>query len=151
MIKDIAVHLNSGEEDEHTTSQQHIGIKELLRGCVAKDWVGANFNCNAHSELNAILVMHAVKFYIECWEHRNEEFHNETKQRSRMIDWHIELKEEIELNNPQQVKLFVRRTTLDLNRCNTDAIRIWMHNVKESQKKVKKLPKGDIRRFCEVR
>ena len=68
-----------------------------------------------------------------------------------MINWHIELKEEIELNDPQQVKLFVRRTALDLNRCNTDAIRIWMHNAKELRKKVKKLPKGDIRRFCEVR
>ena len=109
------------------------------------------FNCNACSELNVILVMHAVKFHIECWEHRHEEFHNETRQRSRMINWCIELKEEIELNDPQQVKLFVRRTALDLNRCNTDTIRIWTHNVKELRKKVKKLPKGDIRRFCEVR
>ena len=151
MIKDIAVCLNNEEDVECATSQQHIGIQELLRGCVAKDWVGANFNSNVHRELNTILVMHAVKFCIECWEHRNEEFHNETKQRSRIINWHAELKEEVELNDPHQVKLFVKRTALDLNRCNTDTIRIWMHNVKELQKKVKNLPKGDIRRFCEVR
>ena len=85
------------------------------------------------------------------WENRNEEFHNEMKQRIRIINWHTELKEEIELNDPQQVKLFARRTALDLNRCNKDTIRIWIHNVKELRKKVKKLPKGDIRRFCEVR
>ena len=66
MTKDITVCFDNGDEDEHTTSQQCIGIQELFRGCVVKDWVGANFNCKAHSELNVILVMHAVKFYIEC-------------------------------------------------------------------------------------
>jgi len=151
MMKDIAVYLNGGEEEEYTTSQQYIGIQELFRGYVVKDWIGANFNCNVFSELNVILVIHAVKFYIECWEHRNEIFHNETKQRSRMINWYIEMKEEIESNDPQQVQLFVRRTALDLNRCNTDTIRTWIQNVIELRKKVKKLPKGDIRRFYEVR
>ena len=68
-----------------------------------------------------------------------------------MINWYRELKDEIELNDPQQVKLFVRRTALDLNRCNTDTIRTWIHNVKEFRKKVKRLPEGDIRRFYEGR
>ena len=141
--------LNSRDEDECTTSQQHVGLQQLFRGYVVKDWVGANFNCDVCSELNAILVMHAVKFYVECWENRNEEYHDETKQRSRMINWYRELKDEIEVKDPQQVKLFVRRTALDLNRCNTDTIRTWIHNVKEFRKKVKRLPEGDIRRFYE--
>ena len=150
MIEDIAGYLYGCEEDEYATTQQYIGFKELFRGYVVKDWIGTDFNCTKYSELNKIIVVHAVKFYNECWKHRNEVFHNEKLQRVRMIKWYEKLKEEVEMNDPPQVKLFAQRTALDVERSNTETIKMWIQNVKELQRKVEKLPKGDIRRFCEV-
>ena len=67
-----------------------------------------------------------------------------------MIKWYEKLKEEVEMNDPPKVKLFAQRTALDVERSNTETIKMWIQNVKELQRKVEKLPKGDIRRFCEV-
>ena len=100
--------------------------------------------------MNKVVIKHAVRFYNECWRHRNDEFHDEAKQRNRFINWYEKLKKEVESHEPPQVKLFVRRSALDLKRCSTETIRTWIHNVKELQKKVQKLSKGDIRRYFEV-
>ena len=60
------------------------------------------------------------------------------------------MKKEVELNEPPQVKLFVRRNALELRRYSIETIRTWIYNMKELQKKVEKLPKGNIRRYFEV-
>jgi len=57
MIEDIIVYFDNGDEEEYTTSQQYIGIRELFRGYIVKDWVGSNFNCDTYNELNKIVVV----------------------------------------------------------------------------------------------
>ena len=86
LIEDIVVYFDNGEEDEYVSSQQYVGMRELFRGFIVKDWVEADFNCKQYSELNKIVIANAVKFYNQCWKHRNEEFHNERKQRVRMVN-----------------------------------------------------------------
>ena len=150
LIEDIVVYFEDGDEDEYESSQQHVGMKNLFRGFIVKDWEGANFNCVKYSQLNKIVIVNAVKFCNQCWKHRNEEFHNEEKQRVRMINWYNNLKRKVEQDEPPQVKLFVRRNHIDVQRSSTETIKTWIYNVKEIMKKVEKLPKGDIRRYFEI-
>ena len=66
MIEDIVVHFENSNEEEHASTQQCIGMRELLRGCIVKDLRESNFNCDRHRELNKIMVVKAVIFYNEC-------------------------------------------------------------------------------------
>ena len=148
IIKDI-VKFFKGDEDEHETSQQHVGIKDLLRGFVVKDWDGANFNCIKHTSLNKILVKKAALFYSKCWKHRNDVYHDEEKQRERLIKWRERIKLQAEMHEPAQVKLFVQGNKIDATRCENETIRMWIYNVNELRKKVEKLPLTDTRRHFE--
>ena len=42
------------------------------------------------------------------------------------------------------------RNRINLEQSSTETKRMWMHNVTEIMKKVKKLPRGDIRRYFEM-
>ena len=79
MLEDIVNFFDNGDEEEYETSQQYIGMKEIFRGFVVKDWEGSNFNCEKFRELNKVLIVNAVLFYKECWAHRNEYYFNEEK------------------------------------------------------------------------
>ena len=47
LIEDIVVYFDDGDEDEYESSQQYIGMMNLFRGFIVKDWEGANFTtCN---------------------------------------------------------------------------------------------------------
>ena len=154
MLEDIVKFFNGGEEEENAeefeTSQQHVGMKELFRGCVVRDWKQADFNCTKYADLNRILVRSAVLFCNKCWKHRNECLHDAEMQRKRIISWHDKIKEKVENDEPPTVKLFAMRNKIDAERCSTETIRVWIYNVKEIIKKAEKLPRGDIRRFFEM-
>ena len=94
MIKDIVVYFDDGDDEEYESSQQYVGMRKLFRGFIVKDWIAADFNCEQYSELNKIVIVNAVKFYNQCWKHRNREFHNERKQRTRIVNWYKNLKTE---------------------------------------------------------
>ena len=145
MMKDMVKYFK-GDEDQHGTLQQYAGFKDLFRGFVVKDWDGPDFNCRKHTYLNKILVKKVVLFYSICWKHRNDVYHNEEKQRERLIKWHERIKLQVEMHEPEQVKIFMRRNKIDATRCKNETIRLWISNVNELRKKVEKLPANDIRR-----
>ena len=148
MLEDIATFFNNdGEDEEHTTSQQCVGIKEIFRGFIVKDWEGSNFNSERFRELNKVLVVNAVLFYKECWTLRNECNNNEEQQRNRVTKWYEEVKHNVEVNEPLAVQTFVRRNKIKVQRSSIESIKQWMCNVKEISKKVQRTPQGDIRRF----
>ena len=149
MLEDVAIYFDESEEDEYQTSQQCIGIGEIFRGFIVKDWEGADFHCEKYSELNKILVANAVRFYNECWKDRNEWYFNERKQKERVVKWYHEIKREVEEKGPMQVKVFVRRSQLDVQRCSTETIKKWIRNASELCKRIERLPKSDIRRYME--
>ena len=150
MLEDIAMFFDNGNEDEGcVTSQQHVGIREIFRGFAVKDWEGVNFYCEKFKELNKVLIVNAVLFCKECWDHRNECYNNAEKQRNRIVKWYEEVKENAEENETSQVKLFVRRSKINVEQCNADTIKTWICNVKKLIKKVEKSPIGDIRRHME--
>jgi len=86
MIKDIIVYLEEGDEDEYETSQQYIGMRELFRRIVVKDWKGSDFHYTKYEVLNKILVYHAMQYYRKCWLHRNECYYDADKQKKHVIE-----------------------------------------------------------------
>ena len=149
MVEDIMNYLESGDEDEYETNQQYIGVDQLFRGFVVKDWQEANFHSTKYRILNKILVYHSVHHYNECWKHRNEAYHDPIKQRNRMLEWYNKIKNYIERNEPRMVNLYIRKHEINVNECTTDTIRKWILNAKEVMKKAEKLKKNDIRRYFE--
>ena len=147
MIEDIMVFLEEGDEDEYETSQQYIGMKDLFKGFVVKDWKGSNFNCSKYEVLNKILVNHAVQYYRKCWLDRNEWYHDTDKQKERVTKWKRNLERHVEEKEPQAVKAFVRKHKMNEEGKSVDAIKRWIYTVKEMIKKVEKVPANDIRRY----
>ena len=86
-------------------------------------------------------------FYKQCWDDRNEAYHDEEKQRKRMRQWYEKTKEHVMENEPIEVRMFAQRTNRNFNNSSASEMKQWICDVKEMSKRVEKLPQGDIRRF----
>ena len=147
IIEDILVYLDKEDEENYTTNQHMIGMHQLFRGYMVKVWKGVNFSDDKYKVMNKILIRHCVKYYKTCWDHRNEEYHNETTQRRRIIQQYHNIKNHVENNAPMQVKTFVSRNKIQVDRSKTEVILQWIYNVKKVIRKVEDLPQNDIRQY----
>lgn len=144
--EDILVHLENDQEVEYETNQQCIGMMELFRGCVAKNWMSADMNVKKCRYLNMILARECVCFYDQCWKHRNEIMHDPIKQKEIMMRWYENEKEKGSRSPSRQMRMHMDKCKLDVERCNSDAIKRWIMNIRTIEKKVEKIPANDIRR-----
>ena len=97
--------------------------------------------------MNEMIVSHCVAFYQTCWKHRNKICKDRDKQMQRVIEWMMNIEKHVE---DYEVKLFVRRNGINVERCKTKTAIQWTCNAKEMMKKVSKVPKNDIWRFFET-
>ena len=51
-----------------------------------------------------------------------------------MAKWHKNLKMKVEIDEPLQLKLFVHRNAINVQRSSAESIKTWTHNVKEVMK-----------------
>ena len=70
-------------------------------------------------------------------------------QRERVIKWYRNIKEQIETKEPMQVRLFIIRNRIQIERCKTERITQWIYNAMKMIRKCKELPQNDIRRYFE--
>ena len=77
-------------------------------------------------------------FHKDCWKQRNYEYHDQDKQRKRIIEWYHKLKSCIERNEPRMVNIFIIRNQIEVNDCDTEVIKCWIYNAKEVMKKAEK-------------
>ena len=91
-----------------------------------------------------------VKFYYECWVDRNNVMHNSDKQKREIKKWFEKEKSKAEQSEHVQLKLYVERCKLDVNRSDCEIIKKWIMNLKCIEKKVNKIPPNDIRRWLIV-
>ena len=61
--------------------------------------------------------------------------------------WFKKEKRRAEMSEYRQIRLYVERCKIDLDRCNCDNIKRWIMNLKQIKKKVEKIPPNDIRRL----
>ena len=135
------------EEVDYESYQESIGFKHLFRGIVMRDWKGENLQHRKYRELNKILVRKCVWFYKQCWDKRNEAYHDEEKQRNRIRHWHKKIKEYVMEHEIIEVRIFSQRTDRNSSKNDVTEMKQWIYNVKEMSKKVEKFPQDDIRRF----
>ena len=97
------------------------------------------------------MVSHYVNYYQICQKHQNKIYYDKKKQRKRAVEQQKNIKNHIEDYEPPQVKLFIQRNEINVEKSNTETIIQWIYNVKEMMKKVSKLPCNDIRRFLNLK
>ena len=144
--EDILRYLEQDDEEEYETSQGIIGINELFRGYVVKDWMSANEHEEKHRTLNKIVVRKCVEFYVECWKHRNEVCHDNDKQKERLRNWVTKEKESAVRSENAQVREYVRKFVINEKQSEVDKMKKWMLNLKKLKTKIEKVPRGDIRK-----
>ena len=144
--EDILVYLENDQEVEYETNQQYVGMMELFRGYVVKNWMSTDMNVKKYRYLNMILARECVCFYNQCWKHRNEIMHDPIKQKERMMRWYENEKEEGSQSSSRQMRMYVDKCKLDVERSNSDTIKRWIMNKRTIEKKVEKIPANDIRR-----
>ena len=150
LIEDILRYFENEESEDYKTNQAIIRMKDLFRGYVVKVQKGINFSSKKYTKLNKIVIKHCVKYYNKCWNYRNKYYHNDEKQKERIIKQYKNIKRHVEDIEPLQVRIFIRRNKLNLQNSLIEIITRWVYNVKEIIKKVSKLPQNDKRRYCEI-
>ena len=61
-------------------------------------------------------------YYKLCWNHQNKSMHNETVQRQRVLDWYHKIKIQVETKKPRQVKFFILRNRLQVERSKMETV-----------------------------
>ena len=103
-----------------------------------------------YKKLNRISVKRCVEYYDKCWKHRNNEYHDEEKQRKRLIKWYEKVKRKAENSDDRQLRMHGEKREINVNRCKNDTIKRWIYNTKEFEKRMEKTEKNDIRRYFEM-
>ena len=85
-LEDTLRHAEGENNEECETNQCCIGMQNLFRGCVIKDWVGTNFSTTKHRNLNKIVARKCAEYYNKCWIQRNEVSYNEIKHKERIVE-----------------------------------------------------------------
>ena len=147
LIEDILKYLESDDSDEYETNQGIIGIQYIFRGYIVKAWTGSNFSQDKYHKLNKIAVRLCIEHYYNCWIDRNKSFHDEEYQKERIMQWYQKVKESMRESPYPQVKAYVQRNELNIDRTTLNNIVRWIYNVKEMVKKADKRPQNDIRRY----
>ena len=75
---------------------------------------------------------------------RNIEYNNEIKQRKIVIKLHENIIHKVENSIEDQLKKYVQKYQIDVEKCKTETIKRWINNVKEFQRKLETIPKEDI-------
>ena len=60
---------------------------------------------------------------------------------------HQNVKNNVESNEPMQVKMFANRNTIQVNRHKTKVILQWTHDVKKMIRNAQDLPQNDMHRY----
>jgi len=60
----------SNKEENFWTNQQVLGMREVFRGIVVRDWVAMPIECIDFTPCNKVLIKKALNFYSECWNNR---------------------------------------------------------------------------------
>ena len=97
--------------------------------------------------MNKIAVRLCVEHYYNYWIDRNKSFHDEEYQKERIMQWYQKVKESMRESPYPQVKAYVQRNDLNIDRTTLNNIVRWIYNVKEMVKKADKRPQNDIRRY----
>ena len=82
MLGDKKQHLNRSEETEGNTTQSTVGISNLFRVWIVKNWINVqDHQLKKTSVSNKIILRQSVLFYAEVWRHRNEVLHEASKHK----------------------------------------------------------------------
>ena len=122
-VEDMLKHIENDEEEDYETNQQHVGMQKLFCGYVVIDWEGTNLNITKHKKLNKTIVRKCVEFYVKCWKERNEEHHNDDKQRNRLMKWYEKIKLKAENSNQRQMLLCIIKNDVKFKQCRTETIK----------------------------
>ena len=82
--------------------------------------------------------------------YRNEISHHKVKQKERLRKWYDKEKRKGERSEYMQIRLYVQKCRIDMERCSCDTLKRWIMNLKKIEKKVEKIPYNDIRRYMIV-
>ena len=75
---------------------------------------------------------------MKCWKERNDDYHDENKQRKRTIKWYEKIKMKAETSNKTQMRLHVKKHETKVQQCKTETMKRWINNVKEFDRKIEK-------------
>ena len=148
IVGDIEQYLKGEETNEYNTTQGIVGMKMLFRGWVTKNWVNPNeTQPKKMHTINKIIVKSSVMFYSEAWRHRNEMKHKPEAYKEFVKLWYSNVREMIERDNRPEVLRYARMQELDLDRCDSAYIVMWIKTILKMRKKAKKVVLQDIRQF----
>ena len=64
-VEDMLRNLENEQIEEYEKNKYLIGMKELFRGCIVKEWKGVDFSTIKHREVNKTVIIKCVECYVK--------------------------------------------------------------------------------------
>ena len=91
-----------------------------------------------YRKLNIIVVRKCMEFYIKCYKHRNDAYHNADRQKERIKNYVIKERENSMNSNIHQVRDYVRKFAINEEKSNVEKFKKWIMNLKKLKKDSKR-------------
>ena len=124
IIGDILQYMKD-EEHEYITTQHVIGMELIFKEWVVKNWMDMQqVQSHRMKKINKIIVKNSIIFYLKAWTQRNEVMYNSEKYQNYIIEWYRRIVEAIKKGDKPNMRTYVERQKLDLEKCNMSYIRL---------------------------
>ena len=136
------------EVSEGVMAQWFIGMHQVFRGWVAKNWQNPlEIQPKKMIEVNKIIVRNSVRFYSAAWKQRNDTLHSPENYKMFVTNWYENIIDLINRENRPEMKRYLRQQEIDVQRCDVSYIRHWILGALKMRKITREEKVNDIRRY----
>ena len=143
MENDIGKYFN--EEENFWTNQQVLGMREVLRGIVVKDWVAMPVECIDFTQYNKVLIKKAVVFYCECWNNRCVVLHSPEVRKQYLRKEIKAIKLEAMSGSIENYNRYVNAYPINDKSASLESMSMWIKKARVFRTNAKRSGQQDIR------
>ena len=122
-------------------------MQYLFRGFMIQVWFGTNFSEIKYHDCNCVLAREYTKYYHKYWQHRNDAYHDEAKQRERILTWYNNEKSNALQSRHIQARNFALHREINTKTSSIKKIRQWILSLKRISKNAETMEVNNIRLY----
>lgn len=124
MIEDVKRYFE--QDGQLYTNQSKLGMKNLFRGMIVKQWVDTNQSDIDYLEYNKVFVKSCVTFYHECWKSRCVELHKDEVQIELLREQVKLIKASDDTDRVEGLHEFLNQYEITEEDAKSDELRNWI-------------------------
>jgi len=143
MENDIVKYFN--KEENFWTNQQVLGMRDVFRGIVVRDWGALPIECIDFTPYNKVMIKKAVDFYSACWNNRCVVMHSPEVRKQYLRKELKAIKLEAMSGTIENYNRYVKAYPINEETASLESMSMWIKKARVFRNNTKRSGQQDIR------